>query len=122
LKEGDSGSKEAQTQGEEKESCSDEEKKSKENIDAEGEQSTKTGMTMKAHSGRRIIGTITSSEHELHYPEIIQFSSTAAQSISPRCIIILSCCLFSTVIFYIYLYSSFKLNTLFITFCLSSSL
>jgi hypothetical protein len=44
LKQGTSGSKEAQTQGEEKESCSDEEKKNKENIDAEREQSTKTGM------------------------------------------------------------------------------
>lgn len=42
LKRGDSGRKEAQSQGEEKESCSDEEK-NKENIDTEGEQSTETG-------------------------------------------------------------------------------
>lgn len=47
LKQGDSGSKEAQTQGEEKESCSDEEEKSKENTDAEGEQSTNTGNTFR---------------------------------------------------------------------------
>lgn len=79
MKQGDSGSKEAQTQGEEKESCSDEEKKSKENTDAEGEQSTNTGTTMKTHSGRRISSTV-----QTHYPELIQFPSIAALSHFPK--------------------------------------
>jgi hypothetical protein len=91
-KRGDSGKKEAQAQGEEKESCSDEEK-NKENIDAEGEQCIETGMTVKTHSDRRIIDTVTNSEHELHFPGLIQFPSTASQSISLRFIVILSCCL-----------------------------
>ncbi|PNF28583.1 hypothetical protein B7P43_G09382 [Cryptotermes secundus] len=80
LKQGDSGSKEAQTQGEEKESCSDEEKKSKENTDAEGEQSTNTES----------IETVASCEQlhhagkgDLHRQQAVRVSSTETQD-SPQ--------------------------------------